>query len=258
MHPDCEYCFICPTYGQYDYARLALESFFRHTERGLAVVIDDAHPKFHRFWDRRWNVAAHPFKTRGGVTRSWNHGLRLARKFGARYTICGNDDILFTPQWWQGPVLLANDPDVGLVGPLSNGPGLSNREQNIWDHVRGYKPSDRPAALAKVAAQLRRRYEKSDGVPVSAANGFFLFARTERWWEGRFDSRHVFNPAPPYAMVHSEHELQWRMMERGWKNVVSLRSFIFHYRSVTRGDQYKRGLWYRRPPPSRRAVSAKK
>ncbi len=247
-----DYCFICPTYGQYDYARSALESFFRHTTRGCAIVVDDAHPAYRPFWDKKWPVAVRAFKTRGGVTRSWNHGLGYARKIGAKYAICGNDDILFTPGWWKGPVALMNEPSIGIVGPLSNGPGHSNKSQNIWDHIRDYQPADSPKALAAVAARLRRKYGASDCCLVPVVNGFFMIARTERWWEGCFDRRHVFNPAPSYAMVHSEHELQLRFIKQGWPNAVSLASFIFHYRSVSRGDKFKQGLWFRRPSPNRK------
>lgn len=253
MKPLCEYCFICPTYGQYDYARAALASFFLHTPNGVAVVADDAHPDFHPFWNKRWRVVARPYKTRGGVTRSWNYGLSYARKIGAKYTICGNDDILFTPDWWKGPAELLAEPSLGIVGPLSNGPGLSNKLQNIWDHVRGYQTSDSPSALATVATRLRRQYPLEEHRLVPVVNGFFMIARTERWWEGAFDRRHVFNPHPSYAMVHSEHELQLRFLKLGWPNAVSLTSFIFHYRSVSRGDKFKHGLWYRRPKAGKKS-----
>lgn len=246
MKANCQFCFICPTYGQYDYARASLASFFRHTPKGIAIVVDDAHPKFHCFWDKSWNVVARPFKTRGGLTRSWNHGLSYGRKIGAHYTICGNDDILFTPGWWKGPATLLEDPSIGVVGPLSNGPGLSNNEQNIWDYLKGYKPADTSTALTKVARQLRRKFTDADCRLVPVVNGFFMMARTERWWEGSYDRRHVFNPAPAYKMVHSEHELQLRFIQQGWYNAVSLNSFIFHYRSVSRGEKFKRGMWYRR------------
>src|ERR1017187_2426465 len=81
------HCFICPTYGQYDYARAAVKSFLQHTPGGVALVVDDGHPQFHKFWDDHWNVVAHRFRGRGGLTRSWNYGLKQARKMGAEYAI---------------------------------------------------------------------------------------------------------------------------------------------------------------------------
>jgi len=53
----------------------------------------------------------------------------------------------------------------------------------------------------------------------------------------------VFDPAPRFALTQNEDELQARFQAAGWRSVVSLRSFIFHYRSVTRGEQSKHGRW---------------
>ena len=204
-----------------------MQSFLEHTPNGIVVVVDDGHPRFHKFWDDRWNVLAHSFPDRAGVTRSWNFGLACARLLGAKYTICSNDDVLFTQGWSAGPARLLENDSVGLVGPLSNAPGLSNAEQNIWDHALDYRPSDSPMQLAYVAAQLRRLYRPAAHVAVPAVNGFFMIGRTERWWEGRHDNDHVFHRARRFAMVHSEHELQNRFHARGWCSLVSLRTFIF-------------------------------
>jgi len=242
------HCFICPTYGQYEYARAAVESFFQNTHGGVTVVVDDGHPKFHQFWDSHWNVVAHHFNERSGLTRSWNHGLTMAREIRAEYTICGNSDILFTPGWHIGPVALLADDSVGLVGPLTNGPGLTNELQNIWDHVPDYVPSDEPVCLAEAAQWLRKRYQPASCFAASRVNGFFMIGRTTRWWQGRYDNTHVFNPDRRYALTENENELQDRFRSRGWHSLVSLRSYIFHYRAVTRGEQHKHGMWLRRSP----------
>jgi hypothetical protein len=239
------HCFICPTYGHYDYAYAALESFFKYTDDGMAVVVDDAHPCFHTFWNHKWNIVSHHFSQPSGLTRSWNYGLVQARQAGAKYAICGNDDILFTPGWSAGPKALLDDETVGLVGPISNSPGLTNKKQNICDHIKKYKPSDRPEDLAVISSQLSSLYNPFDFIPVMAINGFFMIGRTARWWEGRYDLKHVFNPSQRFALVDSENEVQKRHRSYGWRSVVSPRTFIFHYRSVTRGEDYKQGMWYR-------------
>lgn len=240
------HCFICPTYGHYDYARAAVKSFLDNTPGGVALVVDDGHPEFHRFWDDEWSVIAHRFRNRRGLTRSWNFGLQWAREFKVPYAICGNDDILFTPEWYAGPVALLEDDSVGLVGPLSNAAGRVNARQNVWKHVRNYRTSDEPCQLAKIAARLRVRYQLTDHLKTRAVNGFLMVSSTKRWWEGRFDEQHVFNPARRFALTDNEWELQRRVRRRGWRNVISLRSFVFHYRSVTRGEEFKHGMWYRK------------
>ena len=43
-----------------------------------------------------------------------------------------------------------------------------------------------------------------------------------------------------------EDELQDRWKAKGWKFGVACGSFIFHYRSVTRGIKYAKGKWSRK------------
>jgi hypothetical protein len=76
-------------------------------------------------------------------------------------------------------------------------------------------------------------------------------ARADVWWAGRYDDDHIYRPHN--VMTGSEDELQARWAAQGRKAVVCPASFIFHYRSVSRGGDYLHGLWYRkdhriRPP----------
>lgn len=240
------FSYVCPTYGKYDYARIAVASFLAHTPDAVVVVVDDGHPNFYKFWDDHRVVVAHAFKEQRGLTRSWNFGLQASRKIGAKYTICGNDDVVFTPGWWRGPTALLENDIIGLVGPLTNAPGLNSTEQNIWDHVENYTASDKPEAMAKAAEMLTNRYKVGDCMPTRIVNGFLMVSRTARWWEGRYDVEHVFNPNPRFALIQNEDEIQARFRARGWRSAVSLTSFVFHYRSVTRGDKHKHGMWFRR------------
>lgn len=240
------FCYICPVYGQYAYARAAVESFLTRTPDSVAVVVDDAHAGFYEFCDPSWRVIYHRFQRHAGLTRSWNYGLILAREMKAEYTICSNDDVLFAPNWYEGPAALLQDPSVGLVGPVTNAPGRSNRRQGIWKYVDDYTLSDTPEALADIATRLSRKYAIRDSLSVRTLNGFCLMGRTKRWWEAAYDAHHVFNPSRRFALIRSEREIQSRIRGSRWRNVVSLRSFVFHYRSVTRGDEFKHGMWFRR------------
>lgn len=240
------HCFICPTYGHYDYARASLQSFFEHTAHGVAVVVDDGNPEFFKFWDKDWNVVAHQFPTRRGLTRSWNFGLTKARELSAKYTICGNDDVLFTPNWHLGPVALLESEVFSLVGPLSNAPGVTNNKQKISDYTSNYKLSDNQSDLRDVSEQLAGRFGVDAYFEVHAVNGFFMISQTAKWWAGRYDNNNVFNPARKFSLVGNEDELQRRFRAKRWRIAVSLRSFIFHYRSVTRGKAAALGMWHRR------------
>jgi GT2 family glycosyltransferase len=70
-----------------------------------------------------------------------------------------------------------------------------------------------------------------------------MFARTERWWEGRYSGENVFDPA--MAMTGNEDELQKRWRKKKFRTGFCPQSFIFHYRAVSRGDRFKHRGWYR-------------
>ncbi len=100
---------IIPTYGAFDYARKAISTFLERTKDGTAILVDDASPGWNPDDWERWidkgmqgRIFVHHFADRGGLTRSWNWGLRKAREFGAEYAVAANSDILFTSGWFDG------------------------------------------------------------------------------------------------------------------------------------------------------------
>ena len=259
----CKIAFICPTHKEgelRDYTISSVRTFFRTTASGTAIIVDDASSDWESsFEDELKSLAkfpgqqcvVHRYEEWGGLTRSWNQGLRLARELNCDYAICGNNDIIFPKNWYQS-LLHALNNGYHLVGPLSNAPGVSNKVQ----HFPAYKVSDRLPLIDAVQAYLSHEYM---GVVIeSAINGFFQMAKTSTWWEGCFSDRDVYCPVnefnskgarnPTPLMTLNEDELQGRWQRKGFKVAVCLASFIFHYRAVTRGDRYKTrgGQWFRK------------
>ncbi len=256
--------FICPTYKHDDYTARAITSFFKYTPDGYCILVDDTSP----YWTHSTQatfagllpqprgdqgMAIHRFQEWGGLTRSWNKGLEIARQQGLEYAIAGNNDILFNEKWYEG-LCATLDAGYALTGPVSNAPGITGRGiQEVWRYLPGYELNDDPAYLNQVSEQLRQHYVGN--VVEGSINGFFLMAKTATWWEGCYDSQHVFcpynefnskgvrNPTP--LMTLNEDELQARWRKLGWHSAVSVSSFIFHYRAVTRGRRYCRGRWMR-------------
>ena len=74
-------------------------------------------------------------------------------------------------------------------------------------------------------------------------NGFFMLAKTTRWWEGKFNEQHVFDPSK--IMTGNEDELQRRWHKQQFRTGFVPSSFVFHYRAVSRGDRYKHKGWLR-------------
>lgn len=245
---------IIPTYGHFHYARRAVLSAFRYTTAPLAVlIVDDASPG----WKPRWytdllyespaaRLSYHRFGENGGLTRSWNHGLTWFRDLGVDYICPSNSDVIFTPGWDEG-LRTALDQGYWLVGPLSNNPGVTNpKNQEISYFFPGYKLTDDPSYLARLAAELRRQYLGQ--IRDTNVNGFCFMSTAQKWWQHSFDDKHVFNPQ--HRMTFNEDELQ-----RRWRGKLHLPtgacmdSFVFHYRAVTRGGKAQTGKWMRNKCP---------
>lgn len=258
--------FICPIHDALNFAsytRVSIESFFKTTPGGVAIVVDDGSTS----WSNNYvnslqsyvknyvncELYVIHFAKNGGLTRSWNAGLAQASELGLDYAIAGNNDIIFTHRWYEGMVhALANG--YSLVGPLSNAPGVTaDGRQEISKYVNDYKLTDNDKELQKVADKLHA--DNLGKVVDSRINGFFQMATMDSWRKGKFDENHYYRPVNRYTskgkknatplMTLNEDELQARWSAKKMKSAIVLSTFIFHYRAVSRGDKYKMGKWYR-------------
>ena len=258
--------FICPTHRESElhaYTASALRTFFDTTANGVGIVVDDASEGWESAHTSHLKgLAAHEgqecvvfrYADWGGLTRSWNKGLSIAKDMGCDYAICGNNDVLFPPMWYQG-LLHAMESGYSLVGPLSNAPGVTaKKKQEVQRYFPDYKPSDDLAYINMVQKFL---LDKFLGDVIDApVNGFFQMAKMTTWLRGSYSRNFVYRPRnertskgyrnPTPLMTLNEDELQGRWRELGFKSGVVPSSFIFHYRAVTRGGRYKKGLWTRK------------
>lgn len=259
--------FVCPTYDAvnlHTYTAAALETFFETTPGGVAIVVDDGSTSWSDAYEAKLKaiVAGFPhsdlqiihYVKHGGLTRSWNAGIRRADELKLDYVIAGNNDVLFTPKWYEG-LLHALTNGYSLVGPLSNAPGITAKgKQEIDRYFPNYKLDDNPEVLEHIANYLWTN--RLGQVVESKVNGFFQMAHIDSWRRGKYDDRHYYRPVnthtangrrnPTPLMTLNEDELQSRWAGKGMRSAIALSSFIFHYRAVSRGDRYKRGKWYRK------------
>ena len=258
--------FICPTYRALEltgYTETALASFFATTPGAHAIVVDDASKGWSKQYENRLRGIAEvytdsaisfiSFEKNGGVTRSWNHGLALAAKENLDYVIAGNNDLIFSVGWYIGPLQALNS-GFSLVGPLSNAPGITAKgKQEVTKYLKNYELTDNFFKINDVAKELLS--ENMGKVIVSPINGFFQFAAMSSWEKGKYSKDYYYRPSNPYTskglknptplMTLNEDELQKRWRSLKMQSCISLSSFIFHYRAVTRGKNYLRGMWYR-------------
>jgi len=254
---------IVPTFNALAYSRRVLLSLFKYTPGAKAIVVDDCSPQ----WDDKWykgtggEVVIHRFKKNGGLTRSWNHGLDMCRSLDVEYVVCGNNDILFSMGWWRGMQGIIENHGIGLAGPLSNAPGITAKGlQEVQAYVHNYQLTDSARYNNQLSQMLWESYK--DRPVVSPVNGFLMFARKELWYSNQYDDRHVFCPVnrftskgkknPTPFMTCNEDEFQRRLRRNKVKSGIALGSYVFHYRSVSRGQKrYGKGQFTKLTDPNK-------
>ena len=258
--------YICPVYNAKElqrYTETALRSFFETTSNGVAIVVDDASAGWTSAYQKQLEgmvtnsqqeVVCYHFDVWGGLTRSWNYGLNLAKKLNLSHAIASNNDIVFTEDYYNG---LLNGLAAGfsLVGPLSNAPGVTSPTgaQKIEKYVHDYQVTDDKEYLTQLARRLSK--ERAGKLVATNINGFFQFSSVANWFKGAYDSAHVYRPVnktnsrgirnPTPLITGNEDELQRRWHKNKMLSAAVCDSFIFHYRAVSRGDKHKKGNWYR-------------
>lgn len=245
---------IIPTAEHVDLAYQAAKSARRTStwtipEEGV-FFYDDATPRVQQsLWNRLQELwpRAYVYRTerRVGCTMMWNLGLRKARQEGYDYAMLANDDLLFGLGWDQGFDDAINTYRYDFVGPVSNAPGYGMPCQAVTHYLKDYELSNRLEDIDAVSARLAAL---SDPTPKPGRiNGFCIAGPVEKWWRYAFDCTAVFDPLPKYKMQGNEDEFQRRGRGQGMQTAVCPTSFVFHYRSATRGEKYRRDLWMNRP-----------
>jgi len=266
---------IIPTYGHFEYAERALRSAYQKTRDEASIIfVDDASPDWDSpppanvkgSMDGLWQAYGEipegrkkffHFAKNAGLTSAWNFGLHVARDMGCTYTCVTNSDVIFS-QDWDKPILANLEGSKrkrwDLLGPVTNGPG-SEQDQHVRGHhpPPGYVQSDAEHEIDYTSRMLQ--WHNEDHVSRHAINGFCMVAKTETWWQYAYTKDAVFKPKnefnskmqrnPTPGMTLQEYELQARWREAGLRIGYCPGSFVFHYRSVTRGDRYKGANWYR-------------
>lgn len=260
---------IIPTYNAYEYAAQAIRTAFEGTCAldPHVIVLDDASPAWldyinyntmlltHLSPEKRKAAEDHFVFTRyaenGGLTRSWNGGLRAAISQGMDYAVVTNSDVIFPPGWDLAIVEALEQHD--LVGPLTNAPG-SNVEQYVGNYSLLYNRETAEQDIGKVQDELHKaqfkRYKRS------TLNGFCMAAKVKTWRDNMYDAQCCFAPRndfnskgernPTPLMTLNEYELQRRWHGKGLTSAIALGSYVFHYRAVSRGDKHKQGDWVRK------------
>ncbi len=269
---------VIPTYNHFDYAAKAVESALAntHTLKPQVLVVDDASPDRFKvdfvaddgrgyagflYWMKYQkqihgddSVQVADFQENGGLTRSWNAGLKWARDYGHDFCCVANSDLIFAPGWDSDVFTVLNRDKYALVGPVTNTPG-TNQDQYVGKYAVTYDATKKDDKEHIRVVQNELRMSQALRTKETTLNGFCMAAFTHVWWENRYDDEHVFRPRnefnskgernPTPLMTLNEYELQRRWHAKGLKSAACLGSYVYHYRSVSRGDRHRKGDWAR-------------
>ena len=231
---------IVPTYNALDYAVLTVETLSVSVPDAKIIVVDDTSPEWtsgveKQFTSLSENVTVHRFSENGGLTRSWNYGVEKGLQDGARYIAAGNADLRFPIGWWD-PMEAVLSQTGGFVGPLTNAPGCEEH-QDIRRWQRRYNGGHEQPDVNETQKRLNRwRIRNSIQRRLS---GFFIVGSADSFNRARFSPEHVYDPSN--LMIGNEYQLQSLAEERGIRSYVALKSFVYHFRSVSRGLNDREG-----------------
>jgi GT2 family glycosyltransferase/glycosyltransferase involved in cell wall biosynthesis len=160
-----------------------------------------------------------------GYTRTVNKGIVLA---GADDVVLLNSDTIVTPGWLDGLRSVAYaSADVGTVTAMSDNAGAFSFPKA---QERNLKPGTVSHELWSTV--ILRATEDCDPVEVPTGNGFCMFVR-----RAVFDQVGAFDEELFPRGYGEENEFCMRALAAGWRNLISPKSYVFHERSKSFGEQ---------------------
>ncbi|PQP81045.1 glycosyltransferase family 2 protein [Paenibacillus sp. PCH8] len=209
---------VIPTYNQREYVLQCVSSIEKHTPAPFEIIVVDNASK---------DGTAEALLRKGGMVRvaaldqnlgfagGVNHGLMMAR---GRHIIVLNNDTLVTPGWLDNMMTcLANDPKIGVVGPVTNYIGGDQQIQVPYREVE---------EMWSFAATQNRPDAEKHRMTDRLVGFCWLFSRELLERVGYLDEG--------YAVGNFEDD-DWiiRVKLAGYKLAVAGDAFIHHFGSVS-------------------------
>ncbi len=201
-----------------------------------AIVVNDGSDLEVRLWLESW-ANQQPFRTlinhteNKGYTKAVNSGIKAST---AQFLVLLNSDTQVTPGWLRNCLrCLLSDPNVGLVGPLSNAASWQSVPKIKNSGGDGFEINEVPvnvelASLSKVLGGISQQIYPR----VKFLNGFCLMFRREV-----VDSIGLFDEQAFPTGYGEENDFCLRAVDKGFGLAVADDAFVFHAKSKSFGHE---------------------
>jgi GT2 family glycosyltransferase/glycosyltransferase involved in cell wall biosynthesis len=233
---------VVPVYNALDDVKLCLESLARHTDefKVRVLVVNDGSDESTTLWlrefclkDRLFYLIEHPANK--GYTCTVNTGLRVST---AGYVVTQNSDTIVSSGWLKGMVgCMKSDPQIGVVGPLSNAATWQN-VPFLRDQSGGFAVNDLPKghtieSMSRLVASVStRQYPR-----LPFINGFcFMIRRSVIDSVGYMDEE---NFPVGYG---EENDYCIRATDAGFELAIADDVYVFHAKSKSFGHERRKIL----------------
>jgi GT2 family glycosyltransferase len=210
--------------------RLCLESVLASTDAAYEVVVvdNDSNDGTGSYLLTLARRAAHVRvllnATNAGFPAACNQGLTVAR---GDVLVLLNNDTIVTPGWLGGLVARLDDPEVGLVGPVTNRIGNEAEIPSV------YETYGELLAFANARATAHAGEESDIRMPAM----FCLALRRDTWVRlGALDERFGLG-----TLEDDDYAL--RSAAAGFRNVCAEDVFVHHFAEASFGSLYASGAY---------------
>lgn len=221
---------IVPIYNAVDDLKVCIERLVKYTQPNVHVMLIDDASTDERIQPileaakKHQNISIYNNEKNLGFTKTVNRGIELA---STNDVVLLNSDARVTPRWLEGlKAALATDTKIATVTPMSDragafsAPNMGN-ENDLSDFI-----TEEDYAVA-----FRRR---SFGLypTVPTGNGFCLYIR-----RACIDEIGTFDESAFPRGYGEENDFCMRARALGWRNVIDDRTYVFHDRNKSFGDE---------------------
>lgn len=174
-------------------------------------------------------------ETARGYTYAANQGLRAST---AEFVVLLNSDTIVAPEWLDRLIACArSDPQIGLVGPLSNTASWQSIPELVGSEA-DWAENPLPGGMApEDMARLVARYSGRIYPRLPFLNGFCLMIR-----RAVLDQVGLFDEAVFGRGYGEENDYSLRSTQAGWQLAVADDAYVFHRQSRSYSNERRKAL----------------